>query len=114
MKHDGLFVKPRRCHQLNKNLQNIIDLLKPTGTLKTIFGYSEENEPTEVERLNLEIINEAYIKEKIIPSYQKLNLKLELLKVLEREELGTFETTWCKKLRFGKERPMFYLEFKKL
>ncbi|GAG22056.1 unnamed protein product, partial [marine sediment metagenome] len=38
---------------------------------------------------------------------------LEKLETLSKEDLKNFESTWCKKLRFGKDRPLFHLLFQK-
>ncbi|MBD3366062.1 methyltransferase domain-containing protein [candidate division WWE3 bacterium] len=96
-----------------EHMQNILAILKSGGDLRLVFGYTEEQEPTETERLNLENLNEAYIKEELIPRYENAGLTLKNFKEMTREDLQELETSWSKKLSFGKPRPMFLLEFKK-
>ncbi|MFA6981611.1 MAG: class I SAM-dependent methyltransferase, partial [Patescibacteria group bacterium] len=95
-------------------LYKIAASLKTGGSLKIILGYSMEFEPSEVERLNLESISGEYIEKMLAPRYQSLGLKMRKMDILNKKALNNFETTWCKKLSFGKKRPMFYLEFLKI
>jgi 16S rRNA (adenine(1408)-N(1))-methyltransferase len=94
-------------------LKEIAKLMKANGTLEVIFGYAEETEPVETERLDLEAINEAYITDTLLAAYEKAGFKLEAFDKLTKKDLSKFESTWCKKLSFGKERPLFYLKFSK-
>jgi 16S rRNA (adenine(1408)-N(1))-methyltransferase len=87
-------------------------LVKPGGRLRIIFGYAPEREPSETERLNLEKLNETYIKEKLIPLYAENGFELEEYKELDQAELGQIETSWSRKLSYGQPRPMFLLKFK--
>ena len=94
-------------------LKNIIDLLKHKGILEIIFGYVQEREPTETARLGLGILDSVYIENILIPKYGELDLVLEKSNTLTKKELREFESTWSKKLGFGKERPLFHLKFRK-
>lgn len=92
-------------------LRQIRNLLKQSGILKMVLGYAQETEPNETERLGLPEINGEQIKNVITPQYENSGFMLKSWHPLERRELKNFETTWCKKLAFGKLRPLFYLEF---
>jgi len=94
-------------------LTKIANLLKSKGVLTIIFGYAQETEPSETNRLDLEKINGDYIKEKLIPEYAKAGLDSRKIVLLKKEDLKKFESTWCKKLAFGKARPLFLLEFER-
>lgn len=102
------------------NIDNILSLLKEKGMkedkkmekekkleekIEIIFGYAGELEQRETKRLDLPNLSEEYIKEEIIPMF-KLEYKL---KRLEKEDLRDIDTTWGKKLTFGRERPLFKL-----
>ncbi len=93
-------------------LEEIKRLLKPEGKLKLLFGYTEKSEPTETERLDLEKLDEKYLKEVLIPNYENLGFLWTHFEGLSFEKLREFETTWSKKLSFGKDRPMFFLTFR--
>lgn len=93
-----------------KIISNIKGLMKPDAHLRLVFGYTEHAEPTETERLNLEKLNEPYIRKELIPRYESAGLKLQEIKQLSKEDLRKIETSWSKKLSFGKPRPIFLLE----
>ncbi|HOM78363.1 MAG TPA: methyltransferase domain-containing protein [bacterium] len=92
-------------------IKNVKNLLFSNGEINILFGYAHQTEPTETERLDLEKLNESYIKEILIPNYEKLSLVCKKMEEISMEKLKKFETSWSKKLSFGKERPMFFLKF---
>lgn len=94
-------------------VEKLLKLLKEQGTLEMILGYAPELEPTETKRLNLPQINLGFIKSEIVPSFEKYGFKCEDVTELEKSELKNIETTWAKKLNFGKDRKMFRLLFSK-
>lgn len=95
-------------------INKIAGLLKAEGTFEVIFGYSEEHEPTEVERLELVGISRDYLETNVIPYYKECNLKLESLEEIYKEDLANLNTSWGKKLSFGQTREMFKVVFKKI
>jgi 16S rRNA (adenine(1408)-N(1))-methyltransferase len=88
-------------------------MLKTNGILKIIFGYTQETEPGEVNRLGLSIIDLNYINKAIGPAFQQQRLKLTNAHLVQKSELKNFESTWSKKLSFGKDRPIYYIELSK-
>lgn len=97
-----------------ENLKKVAALIKKGGVLKIVLGYTQEFEPTEVERLELRNINKDQITKVLAPEYLKANLKITICKELEKEELKNIESTWSKKLSFGKDRPIYYFEATKI
>ncbi len=95
-------------------LESISVLLKLGGNLEIVFGYDPAREPTEYTRLNLAEISEGYIKNAIVPAFKKAGLQNTMLRELDKNDLKNFETTWAKKLTFGKTRPMYLLHFRKV
>lgn len=93
------------CRKLHK-------LLKTGGELEIVFGYHQEFEPAEVERLELPSLSKEYIKASIIPVFEKHGFKLMELKRINKKQLKKLETTWSKKLAFGKMRKIFKLTLK--
>lgn len=92
------------------NLTNIGKLLKSGGEIEIILGYSQETEPTEYERLQLTKIDSTELNSNFFGSSWKL---LETTK-LEKENLKSLESTWSKKLAYGKDRPLFILRMRPL
>lgn len=95
-------------------LNTIHSLLHEAGLLTVVFGYSAESEPTEVKRLELENIDIDMVNSTIIPKYTECGFVPLSVKQLTKEELKDFETTWSKRLVFGRERPLFLMEFKRI
>ena len=96
-----------------KIIKEIKALLKLNGKIRMLFGYSQTQEPTETDRLNLEKLTEKYLKQELLPKYKENGLEILECKKLEKEELGEFETSWSKKLKYGKPRSIFLLKLKK-
>ncbi|HSX39577.1 MAG TPA: class I SAM-dependent methyltransferase [Candidatus Saccharimonadales bacterium] len=94
-------------------LNQLLHLLKPFAELEIILGYNPETEPTETARLEIAKIDATYIEEKILPAFSSAGFEKALYKKLTRQDLKKFETTWSKKLTFGKDRPLYLFEFKK-
>lgn len=94
-------------------LENIGSTIKNGGQLEIIFGYSQDAEPTEVERLGLNKLDINYIYSTMIPKFTMLGYKIDCVEKLTKKQLDQFETTWSKKLRFGQDRPIFHLKLQK-
>ena len=82
-------------------------IMKIPGSLEITLGYSLEFEPSETERLNLEEIDENLIKTEILPVFLEGGFLLTKLEKLENKDLKDYETTWSKKLHFGKNRSIY-------
>jgi 16S rRNA (adenine(1408)-N(1))-methyltransferase len=94
-----------------ESVGNIKNLLKDAGgKLEIILGYALEAEPTQTERLNLSEINENMLKSTMVPKFEEGGFKFVNLQEIEKKDLSGFETSWSKKLTFGKDRPVFYIE----
>jgi 16S rRNA (adenine(1408)-N(1))-methyltransferase len=94
-----------------KTLGNIKKLLKVGGRVEVILGYAPEAEPSETERLNLPEINGEFLREEVAPFFNEHGFRLVELKEIDKSDLAGFATSWSKKLRFGKERSLFHIEF---
>lgn len=90
-----------------KILESLVVGLENNGILNIIFGYSSEAEPTEVDRLQIESIDRNRIENLIVPAFNKLGMELETIEEITKDNLIEVESTWGKKLAFGKDRRMF-------
>jgi len=98
-----------------KNLaKNISGVLKKGGRLYITFGYSSTSEPGETKRLELSNLSEDELHDEIIPAFKKAKLKLNKVVTLGKSEIFEMESSWAKKLTFGRERKIYRLEFTKL
>jgi 16S rRNA (adenine(1408)-N(1))-methyltransferase len=96
-----------------KFFTEIGEMLKNEGTIEIIFGFNEELEEKETKRLNLTELTEkevTYLK----ALYENLSLfRLEEFREATYRELENFETSWAKKLSFGKDRKYLKITLKK-
>lgn len=94
-------------------LEKIKKMFKPgskgISKLEIVFGYSQDAEPSEVRRLGLDKLDKNYISEIMVPAFAGARLKTEKIDELTKTDLNNFETTWSKKLRFGQDRPLYYM-----
>ncbi len=104
----GNVVKPTK-----KVIAKLSNLLKKNGELDIMFGYTPEFEPSETKRLDLPVIENELIEGTISPLFKSCNLILKNFRELSKKELRNTETTWAKKLNFGKDRKIYYLSFRK-
>ena len=93
--------------------KKISELIKRNGKLEIIFGYHQEFEPAEVERLDLPPLSKEYVNNTIIPEFEKHGFELSSLQELTKGDLKQLETTWSKKLSFGKMRQIFKITLTK-
>ena len=92
----------------------IIIWLKKVGNIEIIFGFNEELEEKETNRLILTELTDKEI-EFIRNKYQKLpQTQLLEFKELSNKELKNFETSWAKKLSFGADRKYIKVTLKKI
>lgn len=98
----------------NSKVNVFRNILRPYGRLELIFGYSQEAEPTEIERLGLSNLTPFHVANKIIPFFSQHKYQLLESDTLTKEQLRDFESTWCKKLSFGSDRAIFHIAFQKL
>ncbi len=88
-------------------------ILKNDGEIEIIFGYVPELEPSETERLNLpKIENESDVL-KAFSTFKKMFEVVEMKRLL-KVDLDKIETTWAKKLKFGKDRFIYKIVLKKI
>lgn len=96
-----------------EDLNYIDSIVKPGGTIEIILGYHKDSEPTQIDKLNLPKLSINLLEENIIKSLENINYKLLEIKTLGRSDLLFLESSWGKKLSFGKDRPVYKLLLKK-
>jgi 16S rRNA (adenine(1408)-N(1))-methyltransferase len=99
----------------SENVKKLTDMLETGGELELVFGYTSETEPSETERLNLPELTDTYVKDVIVAGFVKTELfKFVSMQKIEKQNLTDKDTSWGKKLGFGRKRPVYELKFKKL
>lgn len=98
---------------INENfVEKIQSLLKKHGSVYITFGYELELEPSETKRLKLPSIDEKYVKNNVLPILKK-HFQTVIFKQLTKKDVGKIETTWAKKLKFGRDRNIYGIEMRK-
>ena len=102
----GQIVNPSK-EAINK----ITALLKVSGELELILGYSPDLEPSESDRLELPELTQEYIENVVVRAFETLSgtLKLEKCELFPKEKLTDIGSNWAKKLAFGKPRQIYRL-----
>ncbi len=95
-----------------KTLQTLRTLLRPNGLLEIVYGYSSESDYGEYKRLNLDNLDIEYIKNDLIPKFETAGFTVVSTELLNKSQRGNYESTWSKKLSFGRDRAVVKLVFK--
>ena len=88
-------------------------MLKSHGEIEITLGYSPEFEPSETKRLDLPEIDDELINNSIVPILKNCGFELKKLENIKKDQLKDTETTWAKKLKFGKDRQIYRIVFQK-
>lgn len=78
--------------------------------LVMLFGYSQDSEPSEVQRLGLETLTDQYMSQDYLQKLTENGISIVKCRKLSKNDLFTFPTTWSKKLKFGQDRPLYYCQ----
>jgi len=98
----------------NKDVvKNISELLAPDEELEIVVGYHQDSEPSETERLSVPELSLDYIEKNLVPVYKKCGFTVKNIEQINKGDLKKIETTWSKKLSFGKKRDIFRIVFRK-
>lgn len=94
-------------------IRELSTILKKDGEIEIIFGYLPELEPSETERLSLPLIENESDVLKTFSTFKKTFEVIEMKRLL-KEDLDKIETTWAKKLKFGKDRFIYKIVLRKV
>lgn len=94
-------------------LSKIAQLGKKGALYNFTFAYSTIHEPNEIEKRNLPILNDDYLKSSLYDIYIKVGLIIESCVNLAPEDINKFGTLWAKKLFLGKSRDVYNIISKK-
>jgi 16S rRNA (adenine(1408)-N(1))-methyltransferase len=83
----------------------------PECVVEIIIGIDEERDKSERERLGLPGLSGEYLRETLVPKYEKAGFELLKNGVLNSSEWAQIETSWAKKLQGNEDRKVNYLVF---
>jgi len=87
-------------------------LLKKDGSVEIIFGYLSDLEPSETKRLDLPDTENGFEINQILTPLREF-FEIEEMKIMSKNEVGKLQTTWAKKLKFGKDRKIYKINLRK-
>jgi 16S rRNA (adenine(1408)-N(1))-methyltransferase len=95
-------------------VKDIPDLLGKIALLGKIgaefnftFAYSTIHEPVEIEKRNLPLLTDDYLKLNLSEIYKAAGLIIEKCTNLKPQDINKFGTLWAKKLYLGKSRDVY-------
>lgn len=94
-------------------LQEVCKIMKNGASLDIIFGYDVHTDTSEIQRLQLPDLTEAYLNAELIPGFELLGFTNTKCIHLNTGKLQNYPSTWAKKLRERTNRTYYYLQFEK-
>ncbi len=96
-------------------VRKITALLKASGELEIILGYSPDLEPSEADRLELPELSQEYIEDVVARAFiaPPGTMKLEKSELFPKEKLMDIGSSWAKKLAFGRARQIYRIKLNK-
>ena len=93
--------------------ENVLAALRriaaPGCILEIIVGVDERRDKTEIERLKLPPLSARYLRETLIPKYERAGFELVESGALDPSEWSRIETSWARRLQSNDNRQCIYL-----
>ena len=94
-------------------LTSLHRIAAPECLLEIVIGIDPERDASEISRLEIPILDSAYIKEVLAPRYEAAGFTFVESGMMSSEEWSQIETSWARKLQGGDKRKVTYLVFGK-
>jgi 16S rRNA (adenine(1408)-N(1))-methyltransferase len=91
-------------------LVNISSIAKKQAAFEFLFTYDVFHEANEIVKRGLPILTIDYIKIDLIERYAVSGFLVEEVNMLTEKELRAYQTTWAKRLGFGRMREVFIIK----
>lgn len=90
-------------------LASLRRIAAPECILEIIIGIDEERDKTEIDRLGLPRLSDEYLRESLLPKYERAGFQILESGVLNPSEWSRLETSWARKLQSNDNRQCTYL-----
>ncbi len=94
------------------SLRSIAGLCLPDATIEIVFSYDSERDARERAPLDVSVLDERHILTTLPRLYEQAGIPITLVERLSQKELATYETTWAKRLAFGRSREVWRVRAK--
>jgi 16S rRNA (adenine(1408)-N(1))-methyltransferase len=91
-------------------LSNLSNLAKPKAEFEFLFTYNVFHEAAEILKRELPTLTLDYINDDLTKKYYALGFSIEKVSLLSEKELRIYQTTWAKRLGFGRMREVFVIK----
>ena len=91
-------------------LENLANIAKRQAEFEFCFTYDVFHEAAEITKRELPNITMEYIKDCLARNYAVFGFKIEKINMLTEKELRLYQTTWAKRLGFGRMREVFVVK----
>jgi 16S rRNA (adenine(1408)-N(1))-methyltransferase len=90
------------------SLRHIASLCLPGAGIEIVFAYDKDRDAAELSRLGVAgWLDDQYILCTLPLHYEQAGLHIVAAEKISNVELGTYETTWAKRLAFGRPREVW-------
>jgi 16S rRNA (adenine(1408)-N(1))-methyltransferase len=85
-------------------LRGLRRLSAPHGSLSIVFGLDSERDRSEIERLELPVLDANYLERELPARYAKAGFEIVKTESLAGAGLAELQTSWAKRLQTGQNR----------
>lgn len=94
----------------DKLLQGIRKIGKAKANLDIFVTYSSLYEAKEISLRQLPLLSLEYINTELRYQYSRYGIEIKKIKICNNDSLKELDTSWAKKLAFGREREIYHLK----
>ena len=91
------------------SLTQLHSLCAPHACVEIVFSYDYKRDASERAPLGLMNIHETHVQRVLPEVYERMGLGVTSVERISQHELGRYETTWAKRLAFGRQREIWGL-----
>lgn len=91
-------------------MRNLSKIAKRNAQFEFLFTYDILHEAGEIEKRDLPLLNLDYIKTELANMYQSFGFSIEKVVLLSEKDLRSFQSTWAKRLGFGRMREIYAIK----
>lgn len=96
------------------SLREIAGLCVPDASVEIVFSYDTESDARDGARLGGTKLNERHVLTTLPPLYEQAGLRIVGAGKIPQKELLAYQTTWAKRLAFGRPREVWRIRARSL
>ena len=89
------------------SLRDIASLCLADATIEIVFSYDSRSDARDRGSLRGTRLDEQHVLATLPPIYHQAGLRVEMAEKIPQRELAAYETTWAKRLAFGRPREVW-------